>query len=214
MAIVKSGPYVGFSGTIDGITFYQLPDGRTVSKKQNKKSTTPPTAEQELTQSDMGMISRFIKPFEEIAKVGYQHLKTKGGNTHNALASHIWAAALDKASDGSHFINLSKLLITQGDLPAAKDLSVELTESGLEFSWNPEVESHLCHHSDQAIMLAYFPELEEVECKIGGAERKEGKDLLVLSGIEKGHTAEIYIAFATNDRSVLSNSIYLGSLNW
>ncbi|MET1057328.1 MAG: DUF6266 family protein [Pedobacter sp.] len=213
MAIVTTGPYVGFSGTINGMTYYQLKDGRTVVKNKNKKRTKAATPSQEVNQSVMGMISHFMKPFEEIATVGYQNLaKAKGDNTHNMMASHLWKV-LESTPNGRK-IDLRRFLITQGNLPAARDISVNMTGEGLEFTWNTDVKAKLSHHTDQVILLAYFPTLEEVESKIGGAERRAGKDVLLLNGIEKGHVAEIYISFITNDRSDLSNSIYLGQLNW
>ncbi|SEB06838.1 hypothetical protein [Pedobacter hartonius] len=46
MVIVKSGPFLGFSGTVGGITCSQLADGRTVAKQNKKKSTKPPTPKQ------------------------------------------------------------------------------------------------------------------------------------------------------------------------
>ena len=214
MAIVKSGPFLGFAGTVDGITYYQLPSGVTVAKRKNKKSTKPRTEGQKATQSTHGMISKFMQPFEEIAKVGYQHVsKSTGLNPHNAMVSHIWKTALDGPPDNRK-VDLHKLLITQGDLPASAENSVRITAAGLSFTWSTENRLRNSHYSDQVILFAYFPTLRESEVKLGGAERRAGTDTLPLSGIEKGHPAEIFISFIANDHSSLSNSIYLGQLIW
>jgi len=212
MARVISGPFVGFSGTINGVTYYQI-NGVTYSKSKNRKSTKPRTVKQEANSSTLGMISTFMGPFEDFAMVGYQHVaKSKGWNPHNAMVSHIWTVLKGKGKNRR--IDLKKLLVTQGNLARAKQNAVELTAEGLAFSWSKEVEPRKGHHTDQVIMLAYFPELGEVKSKIGGAERSVEKDFLSLDGIEKGYSAEIFISFIANDHSDLANSIYLGHLNW
>jgi len=214
MAIVKSGPYVGFSGTVDGITYYQLPNGTTVAKKKNKKSTKSSTPAQQAAQDVMVMISQFMKPFEAFIKMGYaQEAKKQGLNPHNAMLRHIWKNALEGAP-GDRKVNLHQLLVTKGELPPANENSVQLNAKGLAFTWSTELKPKRSHHSDQVIMVAYFPELQELEFKVGGAERSAGQDVLLLDGIEKGYPAEIFISFITNDRSGISDSIYLGQLNW
>lgn len=213
MARVVSGPYVGFSGTIDGITYYQI-NGVTYAKKKNTKSNIPRTEGQQATESKMGIAVKFMRPFEEVAKVGYQHIaKSEGSNTHNAMVSHILKKAM-KEKSGKWEVDLKKLLITQGKLASAKNNAVEITEDGILFKWSDETGPGTSHHSDQVIMLAYFPKLKEVELKIGGAVRTAKQDLLLLAGVEKGYSAEIFISFIADDHSDMANSIYLGRLNW
>jgi hypothetical protein len=213
MARILSGPFLGMSGTINGTTYYQL-NGKTYAKSKNRTSTKPRTEGQEANSATLGMISKFLGPFEDFLKVGYQHVaKSVEMTPHNAMASHIWKKAL-KGKGKNRKVDLSKLLITQGNLASAKKNNVEMTAEGLAFTWSNEIKPRKSHHSDQVIMLAYFPELEEVKCKIGGAERSVGKDFLPLDSIEKGYAAEIFISFAADDHADLANSIYLGQLNW
>ncbi|CAM4088135.1 hypothetical protein SAMN06265348_102444 [Pedobacter westerhofensis] len=213
MARVVSGPYVGFSGTIDGTTYYQM-NGKTYAKKKNSKSNIPRTEGQLATESKLGMIAKFMPPFEEIAKVGYQLIaKASGNSTHNEMVSHIFKKACEKQS-GKWVVNMEKFLITQGKLASAKRNSAEMTMDGVLFNWSNETGPGKSHHSDQVIMLAYFPELKESAVKIGGASRNAQQDLLLLTGVEKGYTAEIFISFIADDHSDVANSIYLGQLNW
>jgi hypothetical protein len=213
MARVVSGPYVGFSGSIDGITYYQV-NGVTYAKKKNKKSTLPRTAGQRSTESKMGIAVKFMPPFEEIANVGYQYVaKSKGWSTHNAMLSFILKKAIT-GKPGKWQVNFKKLLITQGGLASAKTNAVEMTTDGILFNWSDDTGRGMSHHSDQVIMLAYFPQLKEVVVKIGGAARSASQDLLSLAGVEKGYSAEIFISFIADDHSDMANSIYLGQLNW
>ena len=214
MAIVTSGPFVGFSGTVGGITFYQLPDGRTCAKKKNKKSTVPATALQLVIRADTAIVSKFLKPFEKFIEVGYQlEAKKAGQNAHNMIAKYIRLNALEGIYPNRK-VNVSKVLMTYGKLPVAAETSVEITNEGLAFSWSTELVPQLSHYSDQVMMLAYFPELQESCYVVAGAQRFNGKDLLQLAGIKKGYSAEVYISFITNDHTGIADSVHLGQFNW
>jgi len=214
MAIVISGPFVGFSGTVDGITYCQLPDGRTCAKKKNKKSTKDPTDLQIANRADTKLVSDFMKPFKGFIEVGYQlEAKKVGQNAHNMMVKYIRLNALEGVGP-TRKINLSKVLITNGTLSPAVETSAVITDLGVAFSWSTELIPKLTHHSDQVMMLAYFPDLEETCYVIAGAQRFVGTDLLNLTGIKKGYSAEVYISFITNDHLGISDSVYLGQFNW
>jgi len=214
MAIVTSGPYLGFSGTVDGITYYELPDGRTCAKKKNKKSTKDPTTLQIVNRADTKIVSKFMKPFKGFIEVGYQlEAKKIGQNPHNMMVKYIRLNAMEGVYPNRK-INLSKLLVTNGFLSPAVETSATMTDQGLAFSWSTELVPKNSHHSDQVMMLAYFPELEETFYIVGGAQRYVGADFLPLAGIKKGYVAEVYISFITNDHTAISDSNYLGQFNW
>lgn len=214
MAIVTSGPYVGFSGSVDGLTYYTLPDGRTCVKKKNKKSTIPPTPLQIANRADTTIVSKFMKPFEEFIKVGH-HLEAKKThqNPHNVMTKDVRENAIEGIYPDRK-INISKVLVSSGNLPLAAESSVVMTEQGLTFNWSTEIVSKLSHYSDQVMMLAYFPDLQEVAHVVAGAQRHLGTDLLNLAGVKKGYSAEVFISFITNDHQGVSNSVYLGQFNW
>lgn len=214
MAIVKSGPYMGFSGTVDGITYSVQPNGTTVAKRKNGKSGKPSTIYQIAAQKDTDIFSQFMKPFKEFALVGYDlEAKAKGLSHHNAMVQCSRKNSLQGVYP-NRSIDYSKVLITKGTLPAAAETAVTMTASGLAFTWSTEIIPYRTHYSDQVIMLAYFPELNETRYITAGSQRHAGKDLLILDGIKKGYGAEIYISFVTDDRRSISNSIHLGQLTW
>lgn len=111
-------------------------------------------------------------------------------------------------------VSLSKLLVTRGNLLTADKKSAVMTPSGLAFSWSTEIEDGKSHYSDQVMLLAFFPELQQIRFETGGAQRYKGKDFLQLDGIKKGFAAEVYISFIANDQESVSNSTYLGQFIW
>ena len=214
MAIVTSGPFVGFSGTVDGITYYQLPDGRTCAKRKNRRSKIPPSPLQLIVRADTKIVSEFLKPFKEFIEVGYQlEAKKAGQNAHNMIAKYIRLNAVEGIYPNRK-VNVAKVLMTYGKLPVAAETAAVMTNEGLVFSWSTEMVPKLSHHSDQVMMLAYFPELQETCYVVAGAQRFVGTDLLHLTGIKKGYLAEVYISFITNDHTGIGNSIHLGQFNW
>jgi hypothetical protein len=214
MAIITGGPFKGFNGTYDGITYYQLKDGTTVAKKKNSPSTKPPTEKQLSVMIDTKLVSEFMKPFKSFIDVGYALAAEKVfKNPHNVMVSHIRKDTLEGEST-ERKINLSKLLVTKGDLPSAIEIAAEVTDQGLAVNWSTELVYKESHHSDQVMMLAYFPELKETVYVLSGAPRYTGHDLLPLKGINKGYTAEVYISFITDHHKRISNSVYLGQFNW
>jgi hypothetical protein len=214
MAIVTSGPYVGFSGTVDGYTYSQLADGRTSVKKKNSASKVPLTVSQISVQKDSDIFADFIKPLEDFIRVGYDlEAKALKMNHHNAMVKSMRPNTIEGLYPHRH-INYSKVLVTKGTLMMPEKFNVELDPEGFSFTWSTELIPTNTHHSDQALMLAYFPELKEVVHRFGGAPRHEGQDLLNLTGVEKGYTAEVYLSFIADDHSSIANSKYLGQLSW
>lgn len=215
MPIVTSGPYVGYSGTVDGMTYSQMADGRTMSKRKNRKSTKPATVKQLVIKNDTARCANLMQPLKEFVRVGYElEAKKKPGlSTYNAMVSQVRKNAFQDTEEGRSF-DFSKVLMTMGNMPKVEDSAAVMTPFGVAFTWSTELIASTTHYSDQVIMMAYFPELGKARYITAGAQRHLGKDLLMLEGIKKGYTAEIYISFIANDRSAISNSTYLGQLNW
>lgn len=214
MAIVKSGPYVGFSGTVDGITYCPQPDGTTTAKKKNTRTTKPDSKAQASVKGDTGIFSRSLKPLLDVINFGYalQSKKTKM-SPWNIMVKFNRKFVL-QGNYPDRYVDFSKVLITKGDLPLPQVLSAVRTDTGLACSWSVELLPKLSHYSDHVVMLAYFPELKEARYILTGALRTAGKDVLPLEGIKKGYHAHVYLAFITDDHKSISDSTYLGQFNW
>ncbi len=213
MAIVTSGPYVGFSGTVDGITYYPLPDGRTCAKRKNPKRTKPATPDQIIVEQDTRLFASFMRPFQDFAQIGFeQEAKKLRMNVNNAMVKCNRKNTL-QGEYPNRSINYSKVLVTKGSLPGAH-AAAQMTDKGLVYTWATSSNSAIAHHTDQVIMLAYFPDLKETRYLAGGTQRSSGEALLVLDGIKRGYQAEVYISFVSDDRKNISDSMHLGQFIW
>ena len=213
MAKVKSGMGLGISGTIAGVTFCQQPDGTTTARDQQKKSDKPRTPGQLSTAMDTSLCSAFFKPISYYIKVGFE-LETKPGLNANNIAAPYFRKHAITGVYPDRSIDYSKVILTRGKMPPPRDAAVTVTDLGFKFTWNTSVEVPGTHYSDQIMLMAYFSERKKAAFTTGGAMRHEGSDLLIPHGIQRGTTAQIYVSFIANDRTSISDSIYLGQVNW
>lgn len=213
MAKVKSGMFLGFSGTIHGMTFSQLADGTTSVREATTTTSSIPRSVAQLSATrDTVICSNFLGHIPYYIKVGYE-LETKPGLNANNIAAGLVRKAITGVYPDRK-IDYSKVPLTRGKMPPPEDAAVTVTDIGFNFTWNPSVEKPGTHYSDQVMLMAYFPEIEKAVFVTGSAQRHRGSDLLVPNGIERGNVAEIYISFIANDRKSISNSVYLGQINW
>jgi len=214
MAIVTHGPFVGFSGTVDGFTYYQLPNGTTVVKRKNPKRTKPATEGQLPVMNDTAVCAEFMKPLKEFVKIGYDiEAAILQDNANNAMVKEIRKNAIT-GKYPERKVAFSKVLVTKGLMPAPAVIATEMTEEGIAVTWDTTLIPKRTFYSDQVIILAYFAAIGESRYISGGAQRHLGRDMLVLEGIERDHEMEIYVAFVSDDRKSISNSVYLGQHHW
>lgn len=214
MAKVTDGPFKGFSGTVDGITYSPQANGETYAKKKNGKRKVPASPLQEKMMSATKIYSPFIQALREFVNVGYAaEAKLLGLNPYNAMVKHTRKDAFPDQKNPLT-IAFDKIMVTKGSLLLPDEYHVEMSETGLLYRWSTEVTDQRSHYSDQVMMLAYFPELKESHFLTCGRERRTGTDLLDLRGIKRGYTAEVYLSFTSNDHKQIANSVYVGQFNW
>jgi hypothetical protein len=69
------------------------------------------------------------------------------------------------------------------------------------------------YDTDRAMLVIYFPDLQESCCQLIGAKRVEGQDVITISSQHINKRMEAYISFAKQDGREISNSVHVGSLN-
>jgi len=215
MAKVIEGLTLGLSGSLGNMTISRQKDGTSTAKQKNKKSDKPRTLGQLANSQNTTVISVFSKVIKEFVKVGFalQAKREKINDPFNSMVKHVRANALTGVYP-ERSVDLTRVLITKGTMPGPEDITVSLNEFGLLFTWNPETNIDGAHYTDQVMMVAHFPDLGKAKFKTAGSERYTGKDLLSLTGIKRGNTADIFISFIANDHSSISDSVYLGKITW
>ena len=198
------------NGKISKMVFYQL-NGQEVIRgigiKKKIKSTKV------LAQNNsMKLLMQFFNKIKPFLKAGFKN-EAAGSiyNYHNLATAYNRKHAII-FEDQQPVLQYDKVLLSRGTAHEPQHASVETDAAGLRFRWDIEPDLPWSVNQDQAMLLAWFPELNETLFTTAGALRSTGTDLLELSPAYRNLQVETYIAFVSQDRESVSNSIYLGSL--
>lgn len=160
------------------------------------------------------MIAELVKPIKDYIDVGLAGAAAKKKvNTYNFFVQELNDHCFVGVYPDIRF-DYSSMKLTKGGMIPPQEADVTVTETGLSFSWSPELKIRGVHYSDQVMLMAIFPELEDARYIIGGTQRIAGSQQLPLLGIRKGSTAECFISFITDHRKDISDSVYLGQRIW
>jgi len=206
----SSGPAGAANGKISKMVFYQLNGqevirGLGIKKKIKSKNVLAQNNSIKLLMAFFNKIKPFIKAGFKNKAAGTIH------NYHNLATAYNRMHAV--TFEGQQPVILyDKVLLSQGTALLPKQPNVARDPEGLRFNWDIEPELPWSTNQDQVMLLAWFPEISEALFSTAGAHRSTGTDLLPLPPSYRAIAAETYIAFVSEDRESVSNSVYLGSI--
>lgn len=211
MATYKNGILGPCSGKVGDLVFYIL-NGKQVVRTKGK-ITKPPTEKQLLNRMEVSVVHAFLKPIVELINAGFASV-AKG--TVKSPYNMAFAYNKKNAVQGVYpnpEMDYEKVMVTQGRMQGACVPAVELTATGLSFTWSCSANMPWPRPHDQVMLLAYFPVLKKAVYLLGGANRASGAAVLALQPEMLSEYMEVYISFVAQDRKGVSNSTYLGSFN-
>jgi len=158
------------------------------------------------------LVSDLLRPVKEYIQFGFacEAEKHKTWNYYNAAYKYIREAIAGVYPD--LYFDYSKVLFAMGDLPLPQSMEVELVERGLKFTWDTSTPQEPASISDQVMVIAYYPNIHKADFIRSGSGRSVGTEFLPLNPMYEDQIAEIYIAFISDDRSRVSNSVHLGQI--
>ena len=198
------GAFNGKVGTVVGATWRGIPYMRAIPR-----SRTGPISKKEKSNRDKFAVAQlWLKPLLEFVRVGFKdYSPTVVG--FSAAKSWLMKNAMEKTANG-FLIDPSHVLVSYGDLPLPANLRLGDMEAGkLPLYWDVDEKDH-DHIYDQCMLLAYDIENKKAVMKLTGQFKHVGSDTIDID--ETGKTYQIYAAFVAADRSVVSNSVYLGEV--
>lgn len=212
MAVVKKGPMKGFSGKLGDLVFYQN-KGKTIVRPLGVY-TKAPTNGQKTVRAKCKLLADFLRPLKNVVKLGYGIVETGlKDNAYNQAVSYHYTNAITGVYPDFE-IDYSKVLLCSGQMPVEPEIKVTLTDLGLKFEWPTENSLPGTHWTDQAILIACAPASSKAMYFLGAARRNQGTDHLPLRSIPRGQLLETYLAFVSDDRSSISDSIPTGRFFW
>jgi hypothetical protein len=209
MAIIKNGILGGFTGkvgTVVGITRGDKHHMRSLPNRRKKY-----TSNELVNQAKFKMVQDHLDPVKELIRAGFKKYYTESGGYRAALAYTRKVALV--SDDAGFYIDPALFKISGGELAGAIDPRVTLVSGNqLHFSWDASGTDQ-DDRADQMMVLAYDIEKAQAITRIfDGAYRRDGEFILAVPDQFKGSDVDVYIGFLAADRSMQSDSQYLGRM--
>lgn len=212
MAVFKNGSSGGFSGRNGNVITYML-NGQWVSRiigLRTDKPTKPVLAVWQVTK----LAADFLKPVKDFIRIGFE-LETKGTflNFHNVAAEYNRLNAIT-GDYHDRRIDFTKVLFSKGKMPATPGINVKGVKKGLTFSWDSSFSASGIKANDEVMLLAYEPDTKDATFSLYAGKRAEGEASLSIRKRKGPLVLETYISFISQNRKIISDSIYTGQIIW
>lgn len=208
MATFEKGILGGFSGKVGTVIGGNWKGIDYMRSKANKR-TFVPTQKQLEQQLKFALIMRFLQPMSALLEISFHDFAVQQTGTNSAFAYNYKEAITGTFPD--YAIDYAKALVSRGNLPNVLGPSVIAgAGSYLVWSWTDN-NSSTANPDDQAILVAYCPEMRQAIFTANGGKRSElTADLNALTF--KGKTVETYIGFLSVDGRNSAISIFTGEV--
>src|SRR5215217_5410182 len=211
MGIAKNGPFGLHTGKIGNLVYYQL-NGKNVVREIGKSNLTP-SEKQLRVYMQTGLMSSFFSVILPFITTGYAAETTMSDlNAHNICMKQK-REMIVKGTYPDLELAYDKILVSKGILLPAVAPMLGQSPEGLQFSWHTDPQMAWPDSSDQAMLLAYFPETKALAYKLFGSSRLSGEDTLLIPAELQDQHMHVYLSFIAADRSAQASSTYMGSLN-
>ena len=131
-----------------------------------------------------------------------------GGSRRQALTESAGVQELGEYPD--LIIDYSKLPVAKGKINAAFNPAVESLQPGsVQFTWNDNSLLQQASPNDNAILVVFCEEMQELLYKLNGAERSAMQDEIDVSYFS-GKQVHTWISFISPDKRNAADSIYTG----
>ena len=208
MGTINKGILGGFSGkvgTVIGGTWKGIDYMRS---KSNKRSFVPSQKQLE-QQAKFALMMRFLQPLTALLRITFNNFAVKQTGMNSAFSYNIENAVA--GTYPNYTIAYANVLVGRGDLPNVLGPAVTSgAGSVLTFSWTDNSGVGNAQPTDEALFVAYCPDLKQ-SIFAGGATRSAVTgDLNLLSFA--GKVVETYITFVSEDLKSASTSIFTGEV--
>ncbi len=222
MAKVKNGLISGKMGNL----IYYVQDGIQYSRAVSAKPTKPATLNQAQYREKMAITSKFLHKFKRVIKVGWHDPASKRKYYSNAMSYHLHNAIIeiknedntntDKKKKNQFQIDLTKVLLSSGNIESPKILSVLKNENQLDITWDTRLGPITNRFTDILAIIAYKKDkIAEPFFSVGTRKTGTASISLPFEMKEKIHVWAFYWNPTESDsekNTVASDSVYLGEL--
>jgi hypothetical protein len=211
MAILSNSTFGHPNGKIGDMVFYML-KGQMVCRKIGKQGK--PSINQLANYQAMQVTMDLVKPMKEFIRNSFEpEARGTVKNAHNLAVSYNKKQAL-QGEYPNISVDYSKVVLSYGELPGARDFSISKTEMGLIVNWNSESYDGGYDGDDILMIQLCFPLIKMGKSLLNASRRDAGSVFITLDEQRQVEgPIEAYACFKSADGKQISNSIYLGNIN-
>lgn len=205
-----SGPLGPANGKIGTLIWYTL-NGQQVVRTIGSR-TAKPSSNQLASRARMRVVMDLFRNMKPYIKAGF--INEAAGTTssyHNKATSYQLLHAVKSNAD-LPYIDYAAVKLSIGTLGIPENPVVARVADGLRFSWTYNEQQEWSSRNDQVMTMAYFPEDHETVYSLSGSRRMLGSDILEIHPAYENKIIETYLSFVSEDRSRVSDSVYLGRI--
>ena len=126
--------------------------------------------------------------------------------------SYILNNAVTGSSSADYSIDLSKVLVSRGNLTGAANAQATSANGVVTLTWDDNSGSGTATQTDKALIVVLNPTRAESVFDAGGNQRVTGTEDISVPADWTGENVEVFLGFITADGKEVANSIYLGSV--
>ena len=209
MGTISKGILGGFSGKVGTVIGGSWKGIQYMRSRPGRRSFTP-TDKQLAQQLKFALTMRFLQPMAGLLDISFRNFAVRMTGINNAFAYNIQNAVT--GTYPAFTIDYSLALVSRGDLPNIPGPAVTPgAGSILTFSWTDNTGSGIAKATDQAILVAYCPSLQQAVYTTAGGLRSALTGDLNASPFA-GQTVETWIGFISENGQKVATSIFTGEV--
>lgn len=210
MAKLVEGVLGGFRGKV-GTVVGNIWKGIATMRVHVKSISNPKTAAQLDQRAKFALMVKFLKPLTDFVRTTFKHFAIKQ-TAFNAAVSYNIKNAIT-GTYPAYAIDYPKVLVSMGSLPPALNPGVTSATAGeVEFTWQNNTGGPYAKATDKVALCVYNPTKGYATDVIGGNTRTGGTQSVTLPANWSGDEVQCFIAFANENGSVYSNSVFAGGI--
>jgi len=209
MARMNNGILDEFSGTIGKVVGSNW-KGVAYMRAKPKKRSNAGTESQLEQQARFALASKFAQSMSQLLTLGFRDQAINMTGTNYALSQILNEAITGTSPDFQ--IDYSKVAVSRGKLQRAKTPAATAgSKAGIiQFTWADNSARQNAKSTDQSLLVAYCPELNETEYIIG-TTRSAGSGLLDVEDFS-GKKVQTWMSFLSANTKLIANSAYTGEV--
>jgi hypothetical protein len=210
MGTIKKGILGGFSGKVGTVVGGNW-KGIDYMRGKAASVSNPKTEAQLDQRARFAAALKFLQPLTAFIRVGFKNYAVKMTAFNSAMSYNLNNALTGAYPDYS--IDYASALVSRGSLPGALNPTASSNTTGqIDFIWEDNSQDANASANDKVLLVAFNPTKQLATTIVGGNERPTNAQALTVPSSFTGDQVECYIAFQNANQSILSNSVYVGSV--